>query len=79
MSSPVNPNPSLAVIGGTGKEGSAIAMRFANAGVKTYMAAVMPLKPSHGQTSTANSASTPLKAHYKDATPKLTSFSYPSL
>ncbi len=37
MSTPVNSNPSLAVIGGTGKEGSAIAMRFANAGVKTYI------------------------------------------
>ena len=32
-----NPNPSLAVIGGTGKEGSAIAMRFAKAGVKTLI------------------------------------------
>jgi len=39
MSNPtvVNPNPSLAVIGGTGKEGSAIAMRFAKAGVRTLI------------------------------------------
>jgi 8-hydroxy-5-deazaflavin:NADPH oxidoreductase len=36
MSTP-NPNPSLAVIGGTGKEGSAIAMRFAKAGVRTLI------------------------------------------
>jgi NADPH-dependent F420 reductase len=35
--STVNPNPSLAIIGGTGKEGSAIAMRFANAGVRTII------------------------------------------
>jgi 8-hydroxy-5-deazaflavin:NADPH oxidoreductase len=35
--STVNPNPSLAVIGGTGKEGSAIAMRFAKAGVRTLI------------------------------------------
>jgi NADPH-dependent F420 reductase len=33
----VNPNPSLAIIGGTGKEGSAIAMRFAKAGVRTII------------------------------------------
>jgi NADPH-dependent F420 reductase len=32
-----NPNPSLAVIGGTGKEGSAIAARFAKAGVRTLI------------------------------------------
>ena len=32
-----NPNPSLAIIGGTGKEGSAIAMRFAKAGVRTII------------------------------------------
>ena len=39
MSNPtvINPNPSLAVIGGTGKEGSAIAMRFAKAGVRTLI------------------------------------------
>jgi NADPH-dependent F420 reductase len=37
MSTTVNPNPSLAVIGGTGKEGSAIAMRFAKAGVRTII------------------------------------------
>jgi 8-hydroxy-5-deazaflavin:NADPH oxidoreductase len=37
MSTPVNPNPSLAIIGGTGKEGSAIAMRFAKAGVRTII------------------------------------------
>ncbi len=39
MSNPtlVNPNPSLAIIGGTGKEGSAIAMRFAKAGVRTII------------------------------------------
>ncbi len=39
MSSPTvtNPNPSLAIIGGTGKEGSAIAMRFAKAGVRTII------------------------------------------
>jgi 8-hydroxy-5-deazaflavin:NADPH oxidoreductase len=35
--SSVNPNPSLAIIGGTGKEGSAIAMRFAKAGVRTII------------------------------------------
>jgi 8-hydroxy-5-deazaflavin:NADPH oxidoreductase len=34
---PINPNPSLAIIGGTGKEGSAIAMRFAKAGVRTII------------------------------------------
>jgi 8-hydroxy-5-deazaflavin:NADPH oxidoreductase len=34
---PVNPNPSLAIIGGTGKEGSAVAMRFAKAGVRTII------------------------------------------
>ncbi|MFB3887865.1 MAG: NADPH-dependent F420 reductase [Candidatus Bathyarchaeia archaeon] len=33
----LNPNPSLAIIGGTGKEGSAIAMRFAKAGVRTII------------------------------------------
>ena len=32
-----NPNPSLAIIGGTGKEGSAIAARFAKAGVRTLI------------------------------------------
>ena len=32
-----NPNPSIAVIGGTGKEGSAIAARFAKAGVRTLI------------------------------------------
>jgi 8-hydroxy-5-deazaflavin:NADPH oxidoreductase len=32
-----NPNPSIAVIGGTGKEGSAIAARFARAGVRTLI------------------------------------------
>ncbi len=39
MSNPTipNPNPSLAVIGGTGKEGSAIAARFAKAGVRTLI------------------------------------------
>jgi 8-hydroxy-5-deazaflavin:NADPH oxidoreductase len=37
MSTPVNPNPSLAIIGGTGKEGSAIAARFAKAGVRTLI------------------------------------------
>ena len=38
MSTPtVNPNPSLAIIGGTGKEGSAVAMRFAKAGVRTLI------------------------------------------
>src|SRR5512136_50111 len=36
MSTP-NLNPSLAVIGGTGKEGSALAMRFAKAGVRTLI------------------------------------------
>jgi 8-hydroxy-5-deazaflavin:NADPH oxidoreductase len=35
--STINPNPSLAIIGGTGKEGSAIAMRFAKAGVRTII------------------------------------------
>ncbi len=33
----LNPNPSIAIIGGTGKEGSAIAMRFAKAGVRTII------------------------------------------
>jgi 8-hydroxy-5-deazaflavin:NADPH oxidoreductase len=37
MSTTVNPNPSLAIIGGTGKEGSAVAMRFAKAGVRTLI------------------------------------------
>jgi 8-hydroxy-5-deazaflavin:NADPH oxidoreductase len=38
MSTPTpNLNPSLAVIGGTGKEGSAVAMRFAKAGVRTLI------------------------------------------
>jgi 8-hydroxy-5-deazaflavin:NADPH oxidoreductase len=38
MSTPTpNLNPSLAVIGGTGKEGSAIAMRFAKSGVRTLI------------------------------------------
>jgi NADPH-dependent F420 reductase len=39
MSNPTvpNPNPSLAIIGGTGKEGSAIAARFAKAGVRTLI------------------------------------------
>lgn len=32
-----NPNPSLAIIGGTGKEGSAVAARFAKAGVRTLI------------------------------------------
>ena len=35
--STINPNPSLAIIGGTGKEGSAVAMRFAKAGVRTLI------------------------------------------
>ena len=39
MSNPpvINPNPSLAIIGGTGKEGSAIAARFAKAGVRVLI------------------------------------------
>ena len=39
MSNPTiqNPNLSLAIIGGTGKEGSAIAARFAKAGVRTLI------------------------------------------
>jgi 8-hydroxy-5-deazaflavin:NADPH oxidoreductase len=37
MSTTINPNPSLAIIGGTGKEGSAVAMRFAKAGVRTII------------------------------------------
>jgi 8-hydroxy-5-deazaflavin:NADPH oxidoreductase len=37
MSTTVSPNPSLAIIGGTGKEGSAVAMRFAKAGVRTLI------------------------------------------
>ena len=39
-----NPNPSLAVIGGTGKEGSAIAARFAKAGVRTLIGSRDALK-----------------------------------
>jgi NADPH-dependent F420 reductase len=39
MSNPpvINLNPSLAIIGGTGKEGSAIAARFAKAGVRVLI------------------------------------------
>ncbi len=33
----INPNPSIAIIGGTGKEGSAIAARFAKAGIRTLI------------------------------------------
>ncbi len=33
----LNPDPSIAIIGGTGKEGSAIATRFAKAGVHTII------------------------------------------
>jgi hypothetical protein len=33
----VNLNPSIAIIGGTGKEGSSIAARFAKAGIKTLI------------------------------------------
>jgi NADPH-dependent F420 reductase len=39
-----NPNPSLAIIGGTGKEGSAIAARFAKAGVRTIIGSRDALK-----------------------------------
>jgi 8-hydroxy-5-deazaflavin:NADPH oxidoreductase len=39
-----NPNPSLAIIGGTGKEGSAVAARFAKAGVRTLIGSRDALK-----------------------------------
>lgn len=39
-----NPNPSLAVIGGTGREGGAIAARFAKAGVRILIGSRDPIK-----------------------------------
>jgi NADPH-dependent F420 reductase len=49
-----NPNPSLAIIGGTGKEGSAIAARFAKAGVRTIIGSRDALKAQN----TANTINT---------------------
>ena len=49
-----NPNPSLAIIGGTGKEGSAIAARFAKAGVRTLIGSRDALKAQ----TTANNMNT---------------------
>jgi 8-hydroxy-5-deazaflavin:NADPH oxidoreductase len=39
-----NPNPSLAIIGGTGREGSALAARFAKAGVRIFIGSRDPIK-----------------------------------
>ncbi len=49
-----NPNPSLAIIGGTGKEGSAIAARFAKVGVRTLIGSRDALKAQ----TTANNMNT---------------------
>ena len=40
----LNPNPSLAIIGGTGREGSALAARFAKAGVRILIGSRDPIK-----------------------------------
>ncbi len=40
----LNPNPSLAIIGGTGREGSALAIRFAKAGVRIIIGSRDPIK-----------------------------------
>jgi NADPH-dependent F420 reductase len=40
----LNPNSSLAIIGGTGREGSALAVRFARAGVRIFIGSRDPIK-----------------------------------